>query len=301
MEKFKNITPPPVEYNDIDLPGTTLRYIKTGTGPPLIIVPAFVSRIFQWAPMAQFMGQKFTTYFFELPGHGDSTPYPEKFHTHLVPKTIETFADKLDIDRFALMGLSFGGLLGMHTLDYLLPRIDQYIMFCPALSHRALLLSKSKQDFLKLLFNFMRKENVQQKTIDFINHDLTFDFAATYISKFMGIDKDILVEKRLKEIPQKTLDVIAESLNEILSLEYDSPNKPFNVPCFFGMSQYDDLLDYDVTIDIVKGLFSNLHIEKFDLPYHQPPTPFTFEDYNSKFGKFLSNIDKYSLKNIDLT
>lgn len=284
---------PATEFDFIELPGTTLHYLKTGNGPPLIIVPALVSKIEQWAPLAQFMGQKFTTYFFELPGHGKSSPYPEKFKTEYVPKTIEALIDNLGIDRFTLMGLSFGGLLALRTLDYLLPRIDQLVLFSPALSYKALLASTRKQRFLKILFTALRNETLQKKAIDFITSDKTFDRAANGISNFANIDKKILVEKELKSFPQTTLDVLSESMLELLNLDYDSPNKPFSIPCFFGMSLYDDLLNYDVTLEIVEDLFSNIHVEQFTLPYHQPPSPFTFDDYNEKFGLFLDNIQQY--------
>ena len=291
MSEEKNI--PSAEFNYIDLPGTTLHYLKTGSGPPLIIVPALVSKIGQWAPLAQFMGQKFTTYFFELPGHGESTPYPEKFKTEFIPKTVESFLDAMEIDHFTLMGLSFGGLLALRTLDYLLPRIDRLVLLCPALSKRAILASQQKQRFLKILFSALRNETLQKGVINFITSDKTFDRAANGISNFTNINKKILVDKELKSFPQTTLDVLSESILEILKLDYVSPNKPFSLPCFFGMSLYDDLLDYDVTLEIVTDLFTNIHVETFTLPYHQPPTPFTFDDYNEKFGYFLENIPKY--------
>src|SRR5574339_1201224 len=87
--------PPPAAFGDMALPDTRLHYVKAGSGPPLIIVPATVSLIRQWLPLTQFMGQRFTSYFFELPGHGGSTPYPEKFRSHFVPKTVESFVDNL--------------------------------------------------------------------------------------------------------------------------------------------------------------------------------------------------------------
>src|SRR5574339_760558 len=111
--------PPPAAFGDMALPDTRLHYVKAGSGPPLIIVPATVSLIRQWLPLAQFMGQHFTSYFFELPGHGGSTPYPEKFRSHLVPYTVEALVDNLGYDRFHLMGFSFGGLLALRTLEHL--------------------------------------------------------------------------------------------------------------------------------------------------------------------------------------
>jgi hypothetical protein len=90
-------------------------------------------------------------------------------------------------------------------------------------------------------------------------------------------------------LPVSTLDVFAHTLDEILSTEYRAP-APFNMPCFFAMSVYDDLLDYERTTAIVRRQFSNLTMEKFYLPYHQPPHPPTFEWLMKEFGSFLERM-----------
>ena len=61
---------PEIRYDYANLPLTKLHYVTCGDGPPLIMVPATMSKIKNWLPLAQFMGQKFTVHFFELPGHG---------------------------------------------------------------------------------------------------------------------------------------------------------------------------------------------------------------------------------------
>lgn len=125
------ISPPQATFGDITLQNTRLHYVKAGTGPPLIIVPATVSLIRQWLPLTQFMGQRFTSYFFELPGHGGSTPYPEKFESRFIPKTVEGFVNSLGYEKFNLMGFSFGGLLALRTLEYLQDRIEKVILLSP--------------------------------------------------------------------------------------------------------------------------------------------------------------------------
>ena len=94
-------TKPPTSFHFIELENTTLHCVKCGDGgEPLIMVPALVSKIDQWLPFAQYMGQRFTTYFFELPGHGQSTAYPDEFCTLMVPETVENLLEILGIDRF---------------------------------------------------------------------------------------------------------------------------------------------------------------------------------------------------------
>ena len=57
------------------------------------------------------------------------------------------------------------------------------------------------------------------------------------------------------------------------------------------MSVNDDLLDYDLTEQIVREHFEQIAIQKFTHPYHQPPEPPTFEWLVDGFGQFLDLID----------
>jgi pimeloyl-ACP methyl ester carboxylesterase len=286
------ITPPVTSIDFISLNSTTLHCAKCGQdGPPLIMVPALVSKIDQWLPFAQYMGQRFTTYFFELPGHGQSSAYPEDFSTLMVPETVEELLDTLNIDRFSLMGFSFGGLLALRTLDHLLGRIDRVILVSPALSKDALLFSPMKRIAFKSAFTALKHEPVQKAVINIMHSERTIDAFSEVVSRVSNIDKRILLEKEIKAFPQSTLDVMAASMNELLNLEYVSPNVPFTLPCYFGMSLYDDLIDYYRTLEIVKALFTNLKTTYFELPYHQPPSPFTYEELLEKFGEFIEMID----------
>lgn len=282
--------PPQATFGDVTLPGTRLHYVKTGTGPPLVIVPATVSLIRQWLPLAQFMGQRFTTYFFELPGHGGSTPYPGKFESRLVPGTVEAFVNKMGYDTFNLMGFSFGGLLALRTLEHLQDRVVKVILLSPCVSRRALKWSWRQQWLFKASAKVMKNSHVLRGThrmmnISYLEAPLTYA-----ISKVSNVDRRILESKHAIHLPLSTLDVFAYTMDEILAMEYHYTNAPFKNPCYFGMSVNDDLLDYNQTEQIVREHFEQIDIQKFTHPYHQPPEPPTFEWLERKFGRFLEFI-----------
>jgi len=107
----------------IDLPLSRLHVLETGKGEPLIIVPATISELENWLPLAQFMAQWFHVYFFELPGHGQSGPFRERFSSQQVAELVGQLANKLGFERFNLMGFSFGGILAMRTFKHLSQRI----------------------------------------------------------------------------------------------------------------------------------------------------------------------------------
>jgi pimeloyl-ACP methyl ester carboxylesterase len=282
--------PPEATFGDVVLPNTRLHYVKAGTGKPLIIVPATVSLIRQWLPLTQFMGQRFTSYFFELPGHGGSTPYPEKFESRLVPKTVEAYVDHLGYDKFNLMGFSFGGLLALRTLEHLQDRIEKVILLSPCVSHRALKWSTPQQWAFKASIKAMKNQMLLQG-IHYMMNAPRLEKPLTYaLSKVSNVDRRILESKHALRMPISTLDVFAYTLDEILQMEYRYERAPFKPPCYFGMSVNDDILDYGLTEQIVCAHFQHMTVQKFTHPYHQPPEPPTFEWLNRQFGQFLERI-----------
>ncbi|MEP7137148.1 MAG: alpha/beta hydrolase [Chloroflexota bacterium] len=286
-----DISPPEATFGDVTLPNTRLHYVKAGTGPPLIIVPATVSLIRQWLPLTQFMGQRFTSYFFELPGHGGSTPYPEKFQSQLVPNTVEGFVNSLGYDKFNLMGFSFGGLLALRTLEHLQDRIEKVILLSPAVSRRALKWSTLRQWAFKASIKAM-KNSTFLRGAHYVMNAPHLEKPLTYaLSKLSKVDRRILESKHALRMPLTTLDVFAYTMDEIFQMEYQYAGRPFHNPCYFGMSVNDDILDYDLTEQIVRRNFQNITIQKFTHPYHQPPKPPTFEWLNGEFGPFLDMIN----------
>src|SRR5512140_2072110 len=107
----------PAQYKTrfIDLPLSCLHVMEVGEGEPLIMVPATISELENWQALAQFMAQWFHVYFFELPGHGRSEPFKDGFSSQRVAELVGQLADSQGLERFNLMGFSFGGILAMRT------------------------------------------------------------------------------------------------------------------------------------------------------------------------------------------
>jgi pimeloyl-ACP methyl ester carboxylesterase len=237
------------------------------------------------------MGQRFTSYFFELPGHGGSTPYPGRFESQLVPKTVEGFVNSLGYDKFNLMGFSFGGLLALRTLEQLQDRIEKVILLSPCVSRRALKWSTLRQWAFKASIKALKNQTLLQG-LHYMMNAPRLEGPLTYaLSKASKVDRQILESKHALRMPITTLDVFADTMDEIFQTEYQYVGMPFHNPCYFGMSVNDDILDYDLTEQIVRRHFQNLTIQKFTHPYHQPPKPPTFEWLNSEFGQFLDGIE----------
>lgn len=111
------------------------------------------------------------------------------------------------------------------------------------------------------------------------------------LSKASKVDRQILESKHALRMPITTLDVFADTMDEIFQTEYQYAGAPFKIPCYFGMSINDDILNYDgrrnCTFTFSKSHHSKIHPSLS----HQPPKPPTFEWLNSEFGQFLDVIE----------
>jgi pimeloyl-ACP methyl ester carboxylesterase len=269
----------------VELPFSNLHIMVAGSGPPLIVVPATISELGNWVDLIQFMAQWFRVYFFELPGHGESTPFRQKFTTTLVAETVSQLVDHLQVGRFNLMGFSFGGILAMRTFSLLNHRIDRLILNAPCLTRRAILLSTSQRFALQGTNSLFRKHAVQVQLYKAFHHPRTRDWLMRLFQAMGKLEHADQLERKLGVVKMSTLEVLTEEIAEILNIEFLHPARKFDVPCFLTMSVNDPLLDFQITLEEAQSYFSTIHLTKLHFPFHQPPKPFTFEELNRDFGE----------------
>jgi pimeloyl-ACP methyl ester carboxylesterase len=283
-----------IRLNTIPLPLTNLHYASCGQGPPLLIVPATISRIRDWQPMIRFMGQKFTTFFFELPGHGGSTAFPGPFSSKLVGQTVGDWIDALQFDTICLMGFSFGGILTLRILNQIQPRINRLILLSPCVSHITVRYSPLRINLLRALAAMLIRRSPQSFFLKMMHNRVLVDYVLLMLKNWGHVEfyGDAL-RKTLLSLPASTLDVLTCQINEILNEDPISEVGVCDLPCILGMSRLDPLLDFHMTKELIQGKFRNLWVESYDLPYHQPPEPFTFEGLNREYGGLLEKFPQF--------
>jgi pimeloyl-ACP methyl ester carboxylesterase len=278
---------PATTYHFVDLPQTTLHYVRCGEGPPLVMVPATVSEIGNWLPLAQLMGRYFTTYFFELPGHGRSTPFSEPFSSQLVAETVEAFIDQLGYDRVTLLGFSFGGVLTMRTLYHLGDRVERVIFFAPAVTHRALPFRRPLKLALRWWLSLMCSRQVCHIFVRVIKNDHFRNLFTGFIQRIGGVEDGDSLSERLLELQWHTFHTLARQLYEVLCLDPPRREVPFLQPCYFAMSVNDPLLNFETTLAAVRGQFAQVQVKRLAMPYHQNPDPPTYQGLVAEYGQFI--------------
>ena len=267
----------------INLPLSRLHVLETGKGEPLIIVPATISELENWLPLAQFMAQWFHVYFFELPGHGRSEPFREQFSSHQVAELVTQLADKMGFNRFNLMGFSFGGILAMRTFKLLSHRIDRMILIAPCLDHRALPFSKVRLQLLYKSNRLLSHPKIQARFVDLIHNPQTVSMTVKALQKIGRIENTISLQKKLSCTTAGTISVLNAQINEILTAEFEVDSDKYATPCYFAMSIHDPLLHFDTTHEILQKHFASVNTVALTYPYHQPPSPLTYDELNRDF------------------
>ncbi len=274
----------------IDLPLARLHVLETGRGAPLIMVPATISELENWLPLAQFMAQWFHVYFFELPGHGKSEPFRERFSSQKVAELVAQLADKLGLDRFSLMGFSFGGILAMRTFKLLSARVDRVILIAPCLGRRALPFSSLRLNLLNKFNQLLSYPKIQETFVNLIHNPLTVSMTAKALQKIGRLEDNIHLQENLPRTKASTISVLNAQINEILTTDFEVAPTKHQTPCYFAMSVYDPLLRFDTTLSIVHNHFANVNAVPLLYPFHQPPRAFTYEELN---GTFYKTVDAF--------
>lgn len=267
----------------IDLPLCRLHVLRTGDGPPLVMLPATISELENYIEMARFMGQWFTVHFFELPGHGQSQAFQAPFSSRLLAEMVEQLVDYLEYDRFNLMGFSFGGILAMRTFQRLHDRIDRLCLLAPCLTRQAMPLSDARITMLRRLARFIVRPRVRHALLGLCHQRMLAEPIGRTFRAIGKVEQTVPIGHKLMRMRESTLQVLGSQVEEILTVDFPPPDVRYDTPCYFAMSIHDPLLDFETTLATAGRHFANIRVTRLDYPYHQPPRPFTFEELDRDF------------------
>src|SRR3989304_4302397 len=290
---FEKLLPYKITFHSVRLPLTDLHYMKYGTGKPLIIFPATISRLHNWTNLLQFMGDKFTSYFFELPGHGGSSSFRVPFKSELVARTFADFADYLKLETVNVMGFSFGGILTLKTVLSYPERIRSLILFAPCVSSKAVRYSPRRLILLRRLLPVVSKPQIQKLLLKTAHNEMTVNLLIDFLQFAGHLEKTMEIRNTLLELPADTLNTVLSEIREILTVDFEQEDwrSAEKIPLYFGMSVNDPLLDFQLTFNFLKNKFYNFKSTSFDFPFHQLPKEYDYAYLKKNMGQLLKSID----------
>ena len=280
----RKTTPPACKTYMVHLPNTSLHVMEAGHGAPLIMVPATISELENWRSLVQFMAQWYRVYFFELPGHGKSQAFREPFTTDRVAETVEQLADHLGIERFSLMGFSFGGILAIKSYKRLESRVERLILNAPCVTSQAVNLSRSRRRIVHHFIRVLRSATFRMLMTGLLKSRFNRVAMVKFFQLAGKLENGDKFEQKLAEIGPVTMDVLSRELEDILTIKFSQPVVRHTTPCHLAMSVHDPLLDFQTTLDELRSHFETVHVTRLYFPYHQPPEPFSFQQLNRDYA-----------------
>ncbi len=140
-----------------DVDGVRVRYLQSGTGPPLILIHGLLGYSFSWRFTLPALASTFRVIAPDLPGAGFSRAAPElDYRLRSIAERLLRFIDVLKIERCHLLGSSHGGAVVMRAATLSPGRVQKLVLVAPVNpwsaigKRRARFLSSS---FIAPLFN----------------------------------------------------------------------------------------------------------------------------------------------------
>jgi pimeloyl-ACP methyl ester carboxylesterase len=120
-----------IEYATLD-DGTRLRYLKTGSGPTLLLLHTVRTQLDHFQLVIPRILQAFTVYAIDMPGMGWSDISPDASYTEpSLRKAIVDFVNTLDLTEVTLAGESMGATVSLTASTELGDRVRGVVAFNP--------------------------------------------------------------------------------------------------------------------------------------------------------------------------
>jgi len=98
----------------LDVAGWRVRYVRTGSGPPLVLVHGFASSIYTWSETLPALAARHDVIALDLPGFGGTDTRPTLTADDLA-RVVPAVADGLGLGTYDLAGHSLGGAIAAVT------------------------------------------------------------------------------------------------------------------------------------------------------------------------------------------
>jgi pimeloyl-ACP methyl ester carboxylesterase len=101
----------PVRY--VDVGGTRIRYIVTGSGPTLVLLHTLRTQLDMFRKVIPPLATRFRVYALDYPGHGHSDAPNATYDADFFVASVAAFLNRLDIRDEVLVGESIGGTIAL--------------------------------------------------------------------------------------------------------------------------------------------------------------------------------------------
>jgi pimeloyl-ACP methyl ester carboxylesterase len=122
---------PEIPIDSVEVGGNRLRFIKSGSGPTLVLLHTLRTQLDLFAKMVPELSRHFTVYAVDYPGHGYSDIPKASYDAAFFAAAVEGFLDRLDLRDVTLAGVSIGGAIPLILAARQNPRVARVIAVNP--------------------------------------------------------------------------------------------------------------------------------------------------------------------------
>ena len=115
----------------LEVGGNKLRYIKSGTGPTLVLLHTLRTQLDLFEKVVPELSRHFTVYALDYPGHGYSDIPKARYDAAFFTEAVEGFLDRLDLRDVTLAGVSIGGSIPLIVAARHNPRVLRVVAVNP--------------------------------------------------------------------------------------------------------------------------------------------------------------------------
>jgi pimeloyl-ACP methyl ester carboxylesterase len=112
-------------YETVD--GRRLRYVRKGSGPPVLLLHGIASSLYTWKDVLPALAVHHDVIAVDLPGFGDSA-VPSPAGGDLIVRSVVGLMDRLGIARPSIVGNSLGGAIGIVIASRQPARVDRLVL-----------------------------------------------------------------------------------------------------------------------------------------------------------------------------
>ena len=112
----------------VPVPEGRIHFVKTGKGSPLVLFHPLGNSTWVWESVMEPLGQHFTTYAFDMMGHGQSDKPNRDFAMSDFAQAVDHAMQVLNIHRAHIVGNSVGAVLATEVAASFPDRVDRLVL-----------------------------------------------------------------------------------------------------------------------------------------------------------------------------
>ena len=122
---------PEIAIRYVNVNGVTLRYVKVGQGPPLVLLHTLRTQLDMFQKVIPALSQHFEVYALDYPGHGFSDIPKVEYTAEFFIDSVAGFLERVNVKRATILGESIGGTIALALAARHNPRVERVIAVNP--------------------------------------------------------------------------------------------------------------------------------------------------------------------------